>query len=100
MYLKFIRSHRIPETAIRVYKRYLEVQPEDAESYIQYLISVNRLDEAAVKLASIVNDESFISKEGKSRYQLWSELCDLISQNPDKITSLNVEAIIREGINK
>ena len=100
LYLKFIRSHRIPETAIRVYKRYLQVQPEDGESFITYLISVGRLDEAALKLASIVNDESFVSKHAKSRYQLWSELCDLICTNPDKIRSLNVEAIIREGINR
>lgn len=29
------------------------------------------------------------------RPQLWHELCDLISQNPDKVQSLNVDAIIR-----
>ncbi|MEQ2192921.1 Pre-mRNA-splicing factor SYF1, partial [Xenoophorus captivus] len=111
------------------------LSPENAEDYIDYLRSVGRLDEAAVRLAAIVNDESFVSKEGKSNYQvksnfmssttecvcirliiityetllymyfyvfvqLWHELCDLISQNPDKVTSLNVGAIIRGGLTR
>jgi pre-mRNA-splicing factor SYF1 len=59
--------------------------PEDAEDYIEYLISIGRLDEAAVKLAYIVNKEDFVSKYGKSNHQLWNELCELISKNPDKV---------------
>lgn len=100
LYLKFIRMHDIPETAVRVYKRYLKLQPEEAEDFIDYLRGMGRLDEAAVRMADIVNDERFISKEGKSKYQLWSELCDLVSKNPDHVHSLNVEAIIREGIKR
>ena len=82
---------------------------------MEYLISIGRLDEAAVKLAEIVNDVSliedpplcvqelvtlnllvmhcvcpslqdkFVSKEGKSKNQLWQELCVLISKNPGKV---------------
>ncbi|KAJ8251347.1 hypothetical protein GJAV_G00220370 [Gymnothorax javanicus] len=100
LYLRFARSLPLPETAIRVYRRYLKLSPENAEEYIDYLQSVNRLDEAAVRLAAVVNDESFVSKEGKSNYQLWHELCDLISQNPDKVKSLNVGAIIRGGLTR
>ncbi|XP_031723897.1 pre-mRNA-splicing factor SYF1 [Anarrhichthys ocellatus] len=100
LYLRFARNLPLPETAIRVYRRYLKLSPENAEEYIDYLRSVGRLDEAAVRLAAVVNDESFVSKEGKSNYQLWHELCDLISQNPDKVTSLNVGAIIRGGLTR
>ena len=39
-----------------------------------------------------------MSKVGKSKHQLWHELCDLISQNPESITSLKVDPIIRGGI--
>lgn len=97
LYLRFARNLPLPETAIRVYRRYLKVRPwffstssksssrsfalshllphfqlspENAEEYIDYLRSVNRLDEAAVRLAAVVNDESFVSKEGKSNYQV------------------------------
>ncbi|XP_046893738.1 pre-mRNA-splicing factor SYF1 [Hypomesus transpacificus] len=100
LYLRFARNLPLPETAIRVYRRYLKLSPENAEEYIDYLRSVGRLDEAAVRLASVVNDVSFVSKEGKSNYQLWHEMCDLISQNPDKVKSLNVGAIIRGGLTR
>lgn len=59
--------------------------PEDTEDYIEYLVSIDRLDEAAVKLAEIVNKENFVSKHGKSNHQLWNELCELISKNPAKV---------------
>uniref|UniRef100_A0A673MQQ9 Pre-mRNA-splicing factor SYF1 n=1 Tax=Sinocyclocheilus rhinocerous TaxID=307959 RepID=A0A673MQQ9_9TELE len=36
----------------------------------------------------------------KIQLQLWHELCDLISQNPDKVTSLKVGAIIRGGLTR
>lgn len=32
--------------------------------------------------------------------KLWIELCELISRNPTKIFSLNVDAIIRQGIQR
>ncbi|XP_053201125.1 pre-mRNA-splicing factor syf1 homolog [Panonychus citri] len=98
LYLEYVKSYHIPETAVRVYKRYLKLSPEDTEDFIDYLRGMGRLDEAAVKLYEIVNNENFISKEGKSKHQLWNELCDLISKNPDKVHSLKVENIIREGI--
>ncbi|XP_038596385.1 pre-mRNA-splicing factor SYF1 [Tachyglossus aculeatus] len=100
LYLRFVRLHPLPETAVRVYRRFLKLSPESAEEYIEYLRSIDRLDEAAQRLATVVNDERFISKEGKSNYQLWHELCDLISQNPDKVQSLNVGAIIRGGLTR
>lgn len=74
--------------------------PEETEEYIDYLISIERLDEAAMKLAYIVNQDDFVSKHGKSKHQLWNELCDLISKNPTKIKSLNVDAIIRGGLRR
>lgn len=48
----------------------MQLSPENAEEYIDYLRSVGRLDEAAVRLAAVVNDVSFVSKEGKSNYQV------------------------------
>ena len=100
LYLQFVKSYNIPETAVRIYRRYLKIQPEETEEFISYLIEIDRLDEAAVKLAEIVNDESFISKHGKSKHQLWTELAEILCRNPDRIKSLNVDAIIREGIKR
>uniref|UniRef100_T1JEU9 Pre-mRNA-splicing factor SYF1 n=1 Tax=Strigamia maritima TaxID=126957 RepID=T1JEU9_STRMM len=99
-YLQFIKSYPIPETAIRIYRRYLKLCPENAEEYIDYLKSIGRLDEAAIRLGSIVNKDDFVSKEGKSNHQLWNELCDLTSKNPDRVKSLKVDAIIRGGLER
>uniref|UniRef100_A0A8C5WMC7 Pre-mRNA-splicing factor SYF1 n=1 Tax=Leptobrachium leishanense TaxID=445787 RepID=A0A8C5WMC7_9ANUR len=100
LYLKFVRAYPLPETAVRVYRRYLKLSPENAEEYIEYLRSVDRLDEAASRLAAIVNQDDFVSKEGKSNYQLWQDLCTLLSQNPSSIRSLDSAAIIRGGLTR
>ncbi|XP_077118415.1 pre-mRNA-splicing factor SYF1 [Ranitomeya variabilis] len=100
LYLRFVRAHPLPETAVRVYRRYLKLSPENAEEYIEYLRSVDRLDEAASRLATIVNQDDFVSKEGKSNYQLWQELCTLLSQHPGSVRSLDSAAIIRGGLTR
>ncbi|XP_056647942.1 pre-mRNA-splicing factor syf1 homolog [Diorhabda sublineata] len=100
LYLKFVQQHDIPETAVRVFRRYMKLCPENAEEYITYLTNIDRLDEAAQLMANIVNDENFISQQGKSKHQLWNELCELISKNPEKVHSLNVDAIIRGGLRR
>lgn len=64
LYLKFIKMHNIPETAVRVFRRYLKLAPENAEEYVDYLTETERLDEAALVLAKIVNDENFVSQQG------------------------------------
>ncbi|KAF6023023.1 hypothetical protein EB796_018665 [Bugula neritina] len=99
-YLKFVSKYELPETAVRVYRRHLQLQPEKAEDFLTYLMKIHKLDEAAIRLASLINDENFVSKEGKSKHTLWNELCELISKNPDKVTSLKVDAIIRQGLKK
>lgn len=100
LYLEFVNMHNITETAVRVYRRYLKLSPENAEEFVEYLQKVGKLDDAAVLLANIVNKEEFVSKEGKSKHQLWNELCDLISKNPDKVHTLKVDAIIRGGLRR
>eukprot|EP00117_Sycon_ciliatum_P020916 scpid36740/ scgid18492/ Pre-mRNA-splicing factor SYF1; Protein HCNP; XPA-binding protein 2 len=100
LYLKFVRSYDIPDTGMRVYRRYLKFFPENGEDFVDYLKSINRLDQAALKLADLLNEEKFTSKHGKSHYQLWKELCSLMSENPDKVKDLKVENIIRCGLDR
>ncbi|PVD22082.1 hypothetical protein C0Q70_17885 [Pomacea canaliculata] len=100
LYLRFARMYDLQETAVRIYRRHLKLQKENTEEYIEYLISIGWLDEAAMRLADVINDENFVSKEGKSKHQLWNELCKLIAENPSKVTSLNIEPIIRQGLKR
>ncbi|KAI6227241.1 hypothetical protein M3Y95_00705900 [Aphelenchoides besseyi] len=97
-YIEFLTSHNIPETTIRVYRRYLKIYPAARESFVDFLKEIDKLDEAATELVILVNEDKDVSEQGKTSFQLWSELCDLLSKNPNKIYSLNVERIIRQGI--
>jgi hypothetical protein len=56
--------------------------------------------EAAKKLAELVNDDTFRSLEGKSKHQLWLELCDIVTKHPKEVAGLKVDAILRSGIRK
>ena len=56
--------------------------------------------EAAKRLSDAVNDELFRSLEGKSKHQLWLELCDIITKHPSEVSKLRVDAILRSGIRK
>uniref|UniRef100_A0A915EKA3 Pre-mRNA-splicing factor SYF1 n=1 Tax=Ditylenchus dipsaci TaxID=166011 RepID=A0A915EKA3_9BILA len=100
MYIDFVTSHNIPETAIRVYRRFLKVYPAAREDFVEYLMKIDKLDDAANQLAILVNEDKPVSEKGKTGHQLWTELCDLISKNPNKIFSLRVDPIIRQGINR
>lgn len=47
-----------------------------------------------------MNDDTFKSLEGKSKHQLWLELCDLVTKHPADCAALRVDAILRSGIRK
>eukprot|EP00923_Selenidium_pygospionis_P055304 GHVN01096409.1.p1 GENE.GHVN01096409.1~~GHVN01096409.1.p1 ORF type:complete len:968 (+),score=240.43 GHVN01096409.1:10-2913(+) len=97
-YVAFLKAADVPETSLKVFRRYLLLHPDHTEVYIAYLIGVHRFDEAAVKLSEVVNEEDFTSIENKTNHQLWMDLCDLITKRPNEIKSIDVEAVIRSGI--
>ncbi|KAK0404643.1 hypothetical protein QR680_017553 [Steinernema hermaphroditum] len=96
IYIDFVTSHNIPETAIRVYRRYLKLNPSARDNFVEYLKDIDQLDEAAQQLATMVNEEKLVSRN----FQLWTELAELIAKNPKKVHSLNVESVIRQGISR
>ncbi|XP_063727991.1 pre-mRNA-splicing factor SYF1-like [Symsagittifera roscoffensis] len=101
LYLQFIQQAGVPhETTLRVWRRYLKLAPDEAEDFIEFLVKIGHLDEAVTRLADLVNDSKFESKKGKSKFQLWNYLCDLLSKHPFQVTSLDSEAIIRQGIGR
>ncbi|ORX56150.1 TPR-like protein [Hesseltinella vesiculosa] len=99
VYLEFAQAAG-PETAIRVIRRYLKLEPQHVENYIDLLVKIEHFDEAAQKLVQVVNDHQFKSIRGKSNYQLWQDLCDLVVEHCNDIHSIQVEAIIRSGIQR
>lgn len=100
LYLKFVRLLKVPETAARVYRRYVQLNPDSVEEFVEYLKRIGRLDEAAKRLADVINSDNFRSKKGKTKMQMWHELCDIMTNHPEQMKSLNVDAIIRSGIRR
>lgn len=101
VYLDFIHQPGIPdETAFRVYRRYLQLEPTHAEEFIELLKAKERWGEAAKKLTEVLNDDGFRSATGKSKHQLWLELSDIITRHPAQVKGMNVDGILRGGIRK
>ncbi|KAM7264801.1 hypothetical protein ACFE04_002484 [Oxalis oulophora] len=100
-YLVFVSQRGIPiETSLRVYRRYLKYDPSHIEEFIEFLVNSSLWQEAAERLASVLNDNQFYSIKGKTKHRLWLELCDLLTRHATEVSGLNVDAIIRGGIRK
>ncbi|KAI8388606.1 uncharacterized protein BYT42DRAFT_240737 [Radiomyces spectabilis] len=99
LYLEFAQAAG-GETAIRVLRRYLKLEPSHVETFVDHLMKLERYDEAAKTMVGVVNDTKFQSVRGKSHYQLWQELCELIVEHCEHITTVKVEPIIRSGIKR
>ncbi|XP_077239521.1 tetratricopeptide repeat (TPR)-like superfamily protein [Tasmannia lanceolata] len=100
-YLIFVSQKGVPvETSLRVYRRYLKFDPAHIEDFIDFLLDSQLWQEAAERLASVLNDNQFYSIKGKTKHQLWLELCDLLTRYANEVSGLKVDAIIRGGIRK
>ncbi|KAF4971163.1 hypothetical protein FSARC_1885 [Fusarium sarcochroum] len=91
------------ETAVKIWRRYMQVHPEDAEDFIELLTQASLYTEAALKFIDILNNARFNSKHGKGHYELWSEMVDLLVEHAADIetgyeTGIDAERIIRSGI--
>jgi len=92
-------------TAVKIWRRYMQIHPEDVEDFIELLVEEKLYTEAVKKYMDILNNTKFRSKHGKGHYQLWSEMVDLlVSHAPDIETGddvgIDVERIIRSGIDR
>ena len=102
VYLKFAK--RIGgETAIRVYRRYLHLYPEEGETFIELCIHLGRWDEAAKHLLKCLNQPEWKSPRGTPVFQLWMQLADLIVEHPTELmrgSEIRAQSILRDGIKR
>ena len=83
----------------------MQVHPEDCEDFIELLVEMGQYTEAVKKYINILNNPKFRSKQGKSSFQIWSEMVDLIVTHAKEVDigdkmGLDVEKIIRSGIER
>ena len=93
------------DTAIKIWRRYMQIHPEDSEDYIEILIEMGHYAEAVKRYMDILNNPKFRSKNSKSNFQLWSEMVDLLVTRAKEIDTgdtvgIDVEKIVRSGIER
>ena len=93
------------ETAVKVWYRYMQIHPEDAEQFIELLIKTRHYTEAVQKYIDILNNPWFKSKDAKGPFQFWSEMIELLIDRARDIqtgeeTGIDVERIIKSGIQR
>jgi pre-mRNA-splicing factor SYF1 len=99
-YLYWVVTLPSSQTAICIYNRYIKLNPDIREDFIEYLIGIKRYDEVVTHTIKLLDDDLFYSKKGKSKFDYWMLICDIISRYPDKVKQLDCENIIRHGLNK
>ncbi|PKY03614.1 pre-mRNA splicing factor syf-1 [Aspergillus campestris IBT 28561] len=104
LYKKFARSAS-GQTAVKIWARYMQIHPENAEEYIHLLVEMGQYTEAVKKYMDILDNPRFQSKEGKSNFQLWTEMVDLLVSKAKQIKTgpqvgIDVDAILRSGIER
>ena len=50
IYLAFAKKCPVTETAVRIYRRYLQFEPEGVEEYVEFLLGAGRVGEAALAI--------------------------------------------------
>lgn len=110
LYIQFVHDCGVWETAVRVYRRYMLIEPSVVEQYIEwglgrkvrisYLIAIDKYDEAAVQLCKLLDQENYKSRQGTTRHEMWLQLIDLLVKHPTEVPSLDVNKVIRSGITK
>ncbi|KAL5341570.1 hypothetical protein BJX70DRAFT_40939 [Aspergillus crustosus] len=92
-------------TAVKIWARYMQIHPENAEEYINLLVEMEHYTDAVKRYMDILDNPRFQSREGKSSFQLWTEMVDLLVSKAKKIetgpqSGIDVDAILRSGIDR
>jgi len=99
-YLSFVKEAKVPEMACRVFRRFLKLEPNEVEDYVEFLLKHDQWNEAAALLAKALNRDSFVSRKGKSKHALWLELCGICTKHAPHIKNLAVEPIVRGALRR
>ena len=97
------------ETAVRIWRRYVQLHPENVEDFIDVLVQERKYSEAVQRYMEILNNPKFRSKDAKGPFQHWTEMLELLIDHarmiPNPISSANgstmgIETIIRSGLQR
>lgn len=66
----WVKDFGVPETAIKVFRRYMMYDPAYREEYIEYLEVIGQHTEAAKQLAICIDDNNYASPKGTFTHSL------------------------------
>ena len=92
-------------TALKIWRRYMQLAPERIEEYIELLVAEKQYTEAVRQYTSILNNPRFVSREAKGPFQFWLEMLELMIDHARELetgedSGIDVERIVRSGIAK
>ena len=101
-YLDFVLSTNVPETIIRVYRRYIKLDPTARDTLVTRLTAHKRWDDAALLLVECINDPHYSSatQQSKSKYDLWTSLLSLLLNHPTATPSIDTPRLIRSALSR
>ncbi|GAO19794.1 hypothetical protein UVI_02064070 [Ustilaginoidea virens] len=104
LYLPFANA-AAGNTSIKIWRRYMQVHPEEMEDFIELLVENGAYTDAVLCYMDLLNNVRFTSKHGKGHYELWGEMIDLLVAHASAIesnyeTGIDVEGIIKSGIRR
>jgi pre-mRNA-splicing factor SYF1 len=101
VYEKFASGCDVWQTSVHTLKRAAMFDRNKREGVVEYLLSLKRHGDAAVELSRLLSDPKFVSQKGKSKHQMWVDLCELACKHPQQVKGkLDVDAIVRAGLTK
>ena len=91
------------ETALKIWKRYMQFAPERVEEYIALLVEERQYTEAVRQYIGVLDNPRFVSREAKGPFQFWLEMLELMIDHADELytgadSGIDVEQIVRSGI--
>ncbi|OMJ12408.1 Pre-mRNA-splicing factor syf1 [Smittium culicis] len=99
LYKKF--AHRIGGlTEEKIICRYVTIYPEKQIELISMFKKHKKYDLAAQQIIKCLDDQRFDSLLGISQYELWTKLCDLITEHPENLVGFDAELVLREGFGR
>ncbi|KAI9144902.1 hypothetical protein BKA69DRAFT_642735 [Paraphysoderma sedebokerense] len=81
------------ETGVRIWRRYLKLEPTQASAYIKILLGKQNYNEAARQLYQLLKSPS-------ATYSNFTQLCDLLSSHASSVDSIPVTKVLRIGISR
>ena len=100
-YLQFVLSTHVPETIIRVYRRYIKLDPSARDTLVTHLTAHKRWDDAALLLVECIDDPAYSSaRQARSKYDLWTALLSLLLAHPTATPSTDTPRLIRSALGR